>query len=353
MFSYYSTLMFIAIFAQFIMLTFISSDHLLPMNGKRYFKYTVYTIFVISISEWISVLFSEYRAQNVYIIGITNYIMQVLSPLLPLFGGRVFKKYKNIKLIHILMGLNIIAHFLVFIDIAYISTSDIFDIRNFYIIDNGIFLACLLLMFWNIYTFCSQYQTSNMYILALIGLAMIFANNFRTVTSEYRVAWIAGTAGIVFMYAYYSSLINKIDSLTHLLNRRCFQRRFGQLSEDCYIVVIDLNKFKEINDEQGHIFGDYILKEISYIIQHTYNKDGTCFRIGGDEFCVIAKKDIDIESLNTQVNKNIEVRRNKEPLLPSVSIGYSKFRVGVNSQEEAFEEADSMMYKVKGKSRIS
>ncbi len=353
MFSYYLTLMFLAISAQLIMLAIVSSDHLLPVESKKYFKYTLYTIFVISISELASVWFSEYRIHNIFIIDITNFIMQALTPLLPIFGGRIFKKYENIKYIYLIIILNIIVHTLVLIDVAYISSSNIYDLRNFYIIDNGIFIVCIILMFWNIYSVCKNYQSSNMYILALIGIAIIFANNFRSVTSDYRVAWIAGTAGIIFMYAYYNSLINKVDSLTHLLNKRCFQRRFGQLNKDCYIVVIDLNKFKEINDEQGHIFGDYILQEIADIIQRTYNKNGTCFRIGGDEFCVIAKDGVNIESLNSKVNHDIDIRRLKEPLLPSVSVGYSKFQIGVNSQEEAFKAADDMMYRVKGKSRAN
>ncbi len=353
MFSYYSTLILLAISAQFIMLTFISSDHLLPNKSKKYFSYAVYSLMCISISEWCSVYFSEINTEYIILKNVSTFFMQILSPLLPLFVGLVFKKYEFKKLIYALLVVNVIIHSLVLFEFAYISELNIHDIKNMYILDNAIFIICLLLMFWNVYSVCRKYESSHLYIVVLIVMSMIFANNFRTVNSVFRVAWIAGTAGLIFMYAYYSALVNKIDSLTHLLNKRCFNSRFINLSEECYIVVIDLNKFKQINDEQGHVFGDYILKEIADIIQRSYHKQGTCFRIGGDEFCVIVKKEANIENLNSQVNRNIEKRRLKEPLLPSVSIGYSKLVLGVNTQEDAFEEADKMMFKVKENSKKS
>ncbi len=352
MFSYYSALTHITLFSQIIMLSIISSDHLLPKESKTYFKLATITIIALALTEWTATYISINNPSNEMLMSILLFIMQILSPLLPLIVGRVFKKYSHMNMIYGLVFGNIILHTLTISKYIYISPNNILSLGNIYIFDDLIFIICLILMSWNIYSFCKNYQSINAYILILTVAIVIYSNFLRTLHPDYRVVWFAGTAGLIFVYAFYSALINKIDSLTYVLNRRCYESRFSNLNKDSYIVLIDLNKFKEINDTYGHSFGDYILKEIADIIQKTYVKQGTCFRIGGDEFCVIAKvANYDIESLNKQVNDAILEGRKQEPLLPLVAIGYGKYIYGVNTQEEAFEEADAMMYKSKGKNR--
>ncbi len=352
MFSYYTSLIVLSIIGQFILLNIISSDHLLPKESKTYFRLAVFTIMAIALSEWTAELIIRKAPEYYLFVDVFLFIMQILSPVLPLFVGRVFKKYNGNKYIFALLIVNLIIHILTFTDVLYVSPIGIFEFGNMYLYDDLIFMLCLIIMSFNIYGFCKNYQSTNAYILILTITLMVYSNSLRTLHWEYKVVWFAGTVGLIFVYAYYSALINKIDSLTHILNRRCFESRFKNLNKNSYIVLIDLNKFKEINDTQGHTFGDYILKEISDIIQKTYNKHGACFRIGGDEFCVITKvKNCDIESLNKQVNDSILERRKVEPLLPSVAVGYSEFKIGVNTVDEAFEEADTMMYNTKGKCR--
>ncbi len=352
MFSYYTSLILLSVFAQFIMLNIISSDHLLPKESKTYFRFAVYTIMAIALSEWIAEFIKVMAPEHYRMIDFFLFIMQILSPVLPLIVGRIFKKYKHVKIIYALLIINFIIHTMTFTEVLYISSNGIFEFGNMYIYDDFMFMLSLVLMSWNIYSFCKNYQSTNAYILILTIVLMVYANLLRTLHAEFKVVWFAGTVGLIFVYAYYGALTHKIDSSTHVLNRRCFESRFKNLNRDSYIVLIDLNKFKEINDTQGHTFGDHILKEIAEIIQKTYNKHGDCFRIGGDEFCVITKmKNCDIESLNKKVNDTIVERREIETLLPSVAIGYSEFKVGKNTLEEAFEEADSMMYYTKGKCR--
>ncbi len=352
MFIYYTSLTFLSVFGQIILLHIISTDHLLPKESKHNFKLATYTIMAIALSEWTATLISNISPEKELLINLFLFIMQILSPILPLIVGRIFKKYDNINALVVIILINTIMHILTFTNLLYISSSNLFAFGNIYMWDDIIFMVCLVIMSLNIFSFCKNYQSSNVYILILTIVLMAYANGLRTLRSDYRVVWFAGTVGLIFMYAYYSALVNKIDSLTHLLNRRCFDSRFQNLKYDSYIVIIDLNKFKEINDTQGHRFGDYILTEIAEIIKKAYHKHGICFRIGGDEFCVIVKmKNCDIESLNKQVNNIIQKQKNREPLLPTVSIGYGEFKVGVNTPDGAFALADAMMYEVKRKSR--
>ena len=56
--------------------------------------------------------------------------------------------------------------------------------------------------------------------------------------------------------------------------------------------MIDANDFKLINDTYGHQCGDWALAKISEAILNVYSKVGFCYRIGGDEFCVILRQNV-------------------------------------------------------------
>ncbi|MGB2078697.1 MAG: GGDEF domain-containing protein [Vibrio sp.] len=84
------------------------------------------------------------------------------------------------------------------------------------------------------------------------------------------------------------------DPLTNLYNQRAFyeqlenavsvaQRMQSQLS----VLYLDVNKFKEINDEHGHLAGDETLVSVADAIMSTARKTETAVRYGGDEFCII------------------------------------------------------------------
>lgn len=88
--------------------------------------------------------------------------------------------------------------------------------------------------------------------------------------------------------------LSRKDPLTGLLNRRSMT---GLLARDLItvqresrplsVVYIDVNQFKRINDKGGHKHGDEVLKIIGEITLSTARHGDTCFRVGGDEFCVV------------------------------------------------------------------
>ena len=85
------------------------------------------------------------------------------------------------------------------------------------------------------------------------------------------------------------------DVLTSLLNRRSFNERFpyevGRAYRQKYsliLALIDVDNFKEYNDEYGHQAGDEVLISLGRIlVECTRDKVDMCFRLGGDEFCVL------------------------------------------------------------------
>ncbi|GGK33754.1 hypothetical protein GCM10008955_29770 [Deinococcus malanensis] len=80
------------------------------------------------------------------------------------------------------------------------------------------------------------------------------------------------------------------DGLTGLRNRRTFDLQLKQWVEDgqpVVLILLDLNDFKQVNDQQGHPAGDALLQRVAACLEQATQHGGTAFRIGGDEFAVL------------------------------------------------------------------
>ncbi len=87
------------------------------------------------------------------------------------------------------------------------------------------------------------------------------------------------------------------DDLTGLCNRRHLVTSLDQEFSRCCcdeadlsLIMLDLDRFKGINDNFGHEFGDYVLKEFSRLLQAAVHESGLAFRFGGEEFIVLLPK---------------------------------------------------------------
>lgn len=77
------------------------------------------------------------------------------------------------------------------------------------------------------------------------------------------------------------------DGLTGLLNRGSFDRLLSHHGEDVALMIVDVDEFKQINDEFGHEVGDDVLRKVGTLLKGRFrNTDYVC-RIGGDEFAVL------------------------------------------------------------------
>jgi diguanylate cyclase (GGDEF)-like protein len=86
----------------------------------------------------------------------------------------------------------------------------------------------------------------------------------------------------------------RIDPLTGLSNRRAFDEAIGEqiaeargTSRPLSVLIADLDRFKQINDEYGHVNGDSCLRQVARTIHGSVRATDACFRWGGDEFAVL------------------------------------------------------------------
>ena len=148
-----------------------------------------------------------------------------------------------------------------------------------------------------------------------------------------------------------------IDPLTKVMNRAAFEHDimegdFRQWSQKS-IIMLDLNNLKYYNDVHGHEKGDNYIITSSQIIKDAYTKWGTTYRIGGDEFCVIAANFTleDFKKVRAAVEKHMaEVRNLNFDIHMEISAGYASFDPTLdNTLKDTLKRADAFMYKRKMK----
>ncbi|MBR4892727.1 MAG: GGDEF domain-containing protein [Clostridia bacterium] len=134
------------------------------------------------------------------------------------------------------------------------------------------------------------------------------------------------------------------DALTGVYNRNAYNMHIQDLQKfnnelDVGIMLFDIDNFKEINDTKGHLAGDEVLKFVAGSLNSIFPQpQNAVYRIGGDEFAVIAKDTTEQEVINSLIN----LRRlfdNKSDL--RISNGYSIINKNAIS---AFKYADEMLY---------
>ena len=162
-------------------------------------------------------------------------------------------------------------------------------------------------------------------------------------------------------------MLSEIDTLTNLYNRRKLEIDFNQeiqrarRSQDkMALFFIDLDKFKKVNDTYGHETGDALLQNISVKVLAILRQNEFLYRIGGDEFCILVPKFIDLEELETIAKRLIKVISNIKTLNSAqidigCSIGISIFPTNGETLDQLISSADKAMYQVKksGKNNYS
>ena len=149
------------------------------------------------------------------------------------------------------------------------------------------------------------------------------------------------------------------DKLTGLRSRLAFEEDLEQLQrtlkpqDELVMVNIDFNDFKQINDTFGHLCGDNVLKLIADALNSLFHGIAQCYRIGGDEFCIIAINHDAGEIQKLLYKLNPLLQQNKNNFSVSASFGIAVYNRFLHSTlNEVFESADSRMYQNKARSKI-
>lgn len=150
------------------------------------------------------------------------------------------------------------------------------------------------------------------------------------------------------------------DPLTRLANRAMFNERLDAAlaaarhhSHPLALLFIDINDFKDINDNHGHSVGDRVLCTLARRLEGCVGATDTVARMGGDEFTVLLTDYVSPEAIAEQVARILAAMA--EPLgaefagidAPSCSIGVARFPEDGNDADMLLRHADGDMYRIK------
>ena len=156
---------------------------------------------------------------------------------------------------------------------------------------------------------------------------------------------------------------SRTDSLTGLLNKQATESQINEIiSNDVNqtskgaLLMIDVDKFKHINDTFGHAAGDRVLMAIGNIIHDSFKGKDIAGRIGGDEFMVFLR---DVEQANTALRLAAKISEKARRLFPneplgqcvSLSIGIALYPEHSRNFETLYRSADKALYYVKERGR--
>jgi diguanylate cyclase (GGDEF)-like protein len=145
------------------------------------------------------------------------------------------------------------------------------------------------------------------------------------------------------------------DPLTALWNRRYFEERLNEefsrsqragTGRKFSVLMIDINDFKEVNDESGHQAGDLMLRWVGqFLITHLRPHDVPC-RTGGDEFAVLLPdlSGEDCGRLIARLRDQLAVANRDREISVNLSLGTASWPQVSNSSEQLLAQADEAMY---------
>lgn len=137
------------------------------------------------------------------------------------------------------------------------------------------------------------------------------------------------------------------DSLTHLINFRTFKKCYQNWNEDnSWLFIVDVDKFKQINDNYGHVAGNRVLQKIADVLLSTVRASDLVCRMGGDEFLILCggfHSQEEAETFIKRLQKRVLDAGKGERAWAGISAGTAKIHAG-ESLETVLGRADLALY---------
>ena len=305
--------------------------------------------------EWVGVKTNGAPAAWIPVHRLAKLAEFCLAPLLGVMATASYARIRRPKLIAALSAVHIAfeiaaMHFgLVFS----VDSSNLYHRGRLYFIYIAIsFLSILFCIVSTLRTDFRHYAKPSLILCATLVFLAI-GIGFQIVDSELRTDYLCVAISNYFLFNHRRKMILQLDGLTSLLNRRCFEKDLENVPSPAMVLLLDVNDFKKLNDTCGHTVGDACLQEVAGVLQSVCGAYGSCYRYGGDEFCVILSKDVaHAEERIRQLREQLRWKQEAAPDFPSVAIGYAKYDKRSNHIRKALQEADEMMYRIKYNDKI-
>jgi diguanylate cyclase (GGDEF)-like protein len=240
-----------------------------------------------------------------------------------------------------------------------ISAVNIYTPGKLYLLRLMLSYGAILLIIIDVIMAAKKFKQSQLYLIVFFVILNGIGAGLDIALKAGSLTWPCYAGALLYIYFFIIQSDSKIDSLTGLGNRYSFNEFIDKLSrlnvkESYSIVMIDMDRFKEINDTLGHLEGDNALRDMAVIIKGVIRHSDFAARYGGDEFILAARAEYDIERIITRIQENIDLQNGKgvRPFKIYMSYGYDVYTTNSGrSIQEFISHVDSLMYKHKEEQR--
>lgn len=242
--------------------------------------------------------------------------------------------------------------------IFFINNENVYQRGDLFLLNLAIYFTYFIVTYIQMIKNRNDISKKDYYTLLFFGVIPVVLGLLQFVYSSESFVWLGVSLSVLLIYFnIQNSKINK-DYLTGLYNRRQLDqhlnRSIRKLDSDelLFMMMIDIDDFKEINDTYGHLEGDNALKHTAELFMSTFRIDDFIARYAGDEFIIIAK-------LNHKDTANKLIRRlekrltkfNETNITPydiNLSVGYDIYNPALKMDADEFlMHTDQLMYKDK------
>lgn len=350
---YFLTLTGINIFVLVFMCVLVRLNTTLNPEQAKGFLATFILIGIICILELITVLVDGTAVWLRPVNILANYFGFGLTPAVPLLMIYTLKSpERDSRSLKIAVVVEIIYMLLLLVSLAFGGLVFRVDSSNHYFRERGfhiymiMYYAGIVLLLYNMLEMARIFQNCGRELIYSLSAFIAIGTLVQILIPEIHITWLCVTLIAVLFYLYCNEMWNQLDGLTGLLSQKSYiNKTINHCSEDM-LIVMDLDDFKYINDTYGHLEGDKCLRMIAKCLKTAYSEYGNCYRIGGDEFCVLLKDNKREISCKEKFYRILEKQRVKNPLLPEVSYG-SALISKEESILDAKARADKNMYEDK------
>jgi diguanylate cyclase (GGDEF)-like protein len=156
-----------------------------------------------------------------------------------------------------------------------------------------------------------------------------------------------------------------VDGLTGIHNRRYFEMRIveeleraGRFQGRMSVIMIDIDNFKRVNDEFGHLLGDEVLRAVSTMLRQQLRKSDLLCRYGGEEFAIVVPETTGENATRVAEKLRRQIESHHFPGVPrqvTISCGVSDYPTHGITRDEVVAAADSALYNAKqlGRNRVA
>ncbi|MGN0735132.1 MAG: GGDEF domain-containing protein [Anaerovoracaceae bacterium] len=348
----YSASIIILILVLFITAADIMSNRLVTREMRKWAIVTCVLIGVAAIGEWAGAATNGVSSTALLITvhRVAKFLEFTAAPAIGVAVARAYGAVKKTTVPFILAAAHGIFQ-LLNLKFGWVFTVDaqnIYHRESLYFIYVAAFIMAITYCFACVIHSGKVYQTGMDAVLALTLILLGVGIGIQFVFSDVRIDFLCIAIANMMLYSRCYRVMLQVDSVTLLLNRRCYESNLTTLGSKAMIVNFDINKFKNVNDTYGHSVGDICLRYTAKLIREVYGKYGTCYRIGGDEFCAILEDGLEIlDQLNAQFRDKVAELRKEDSRMPEVALGFAFYDKDNTHIITAIEEADAMMYRDK------